>query len=94
MRYPGLLGHYGIEGEAGTAAGAAGGFIEVVAEEPTFLQTRVSRHRILGRRGTVGRIHEGFSAEFSQRVCDYTFLAYGMARSELVDFATGLKPRD
>jgi len=88
---PGLVGHYGGKGLAGTRAGARRGFIDVYVQPP-FAQSNKTRIRVLGSRGTLGDIHEGYSVEFSYRGCDYALLAYGIEREEFATVARGLEP--
>ncbi|HEX2295434.1 MAG TPA: hypothetical protein VHN37_09010 [Actinomycetota bacterium] len=64
-------------------------FIEVTTERH-FQQTRPRTIEVLGARGTIGDIHEGWSVEFRHRKCDYVLHAYGISRPELRLFAAGL----
>jgi hypothetical protein len=89
--WPGGLGHYGTDEKAGTSENATRGFIDLIAGTPPYLQGNRSVIEVLGRRASVGDIHEGYSVEFTHGECDFVLLAYGIDRPVLSDFAQGLR---
>ena len=58
-----------------------------------FNQARRRPIEVLGGRGTIGLIHEGFSAEFRYEGERYKLYTYGNTLNELRRFAEGLRPR-
>lgn len=72
---------------------AGEGFINVLGV-PAFAQTNRSSIEVLGRKATLGDIHEGYSVEFRYRGCSYVLAGYGIERDELRRFALGLEPRE
>lgn len=91
--YPGLIGHYGVPGAAGTIRGAKPGFIDLITGVPGYLQGNSLPVEVLGEKASLGDIHEGYSVEFTHRSCAYVLMAFGIDRNALRDFAEGLVSR-
>jgi hypothetical protein len=66
--------------------------IQVTTRHYAFVQTRPRPIEVLGAPGTIGLVHEGYSVEFHHGACEYVLNGYGVTKSELRRFATGLVP--
>ncbi|MFN2588956.1 MAG: hypothetical protein ABR613_12685 [Actinomycetota bacterium] len=80
-----------VVGTVAHFGGSTGRFIEVtVPFRGGFAETRRAAVTVLGRRGVLGAIHEGYAVEFRVGRCRYELLGYGVTRRQLRDFAEGL----
>lgn len=81
---PEALVHYSLEK----------GFVDVMAGPIEFFALNESEPiEVLGGRGTIGAIHEGYGVDFSTGGCDFQLLAYGLDLQETRGFAEGLTLR-
>jgi hypothetical protein len=86
----GVLGHY--TADASTAASdTQAGYVDLIVGDPPYQQSRRTTISVLGGSATLGDIHEGYSVEFEYEGCDFSLIAFGIARPMLKNFAEGLR---
>lgn len=70
------------------------GFVDVMAGPFEFFALNESQPiEVLGGRGAIGAIHEGYGVDLSTGGCDFQLLAYGLDLQETRRFAEGLTLR-
>lgn len=71
-------------------AGPEGGYVDVVAGEPVWPPFDEEPIQVLGTRGTIHTIEDGYAVTFGLGGCDFQLIAYGLGQQEVKAFVDGL----